>query len=393
MSSNFYTLSYLTGSIFQAKAINLTMERKIPFFNYPALFKEDEEQFVSIFRAIGRRGAYIAQEELSNFESELAKFLNCRFVVGVADGTDAIILALKAAGIGRGDEVIVASHTMVATAAAVAFVGATPVLADCRADHLIDPASVAAAITKKTKALLPTQLNGRTCDMDELRTLAASHELLLLEDAAQALGSKFRDRCAGTFGTAGTYSFYPAKTLGCFGDGGAIATDDPEINQRLRCLRDHGRDESGEVVCWGLNSRLDNLQAAILLYKLKSYPAVIQRRRAIAAIYHEALHDLHELQLPVPPQADPRHFDIYQNYEIEAQSRDKLRAALAEMGIGTLLQWGGRAVHQWEKLGFNQKLPYTEQMFERCLMLPLNMSMSDDDVYFVAESILKFYRH
>ncbi|MBN8551227.1 MAG: DegT/DnrJ/EryC1/StrS family aminotransferase, partial [Deltaproteobacteria bacterium] len=338
---------------------------KVPFFNYQALFRADEPALTAIFKDVCERGAYIAQRELSDFEEALARFCGVRFAVGVADGTDAIIIALKAAGIGPGDEVIVASHTMVATAAAVAFVGATPVLVDCGRDHMMDISSARAAITTRTKALLPTQLNGRCCNMEALGALASEHGLIILEDAAQALGAKFKGRDAGTFGVAGTISFYPAKTLGCFGDGGAIFCNDESVHRTIKLLRDHGRDERGEVVCWGLNSRLDNLQAAILLHKLKSYPQAIQRRREIAAMYQRLLGDLEQVQLPPGPDSDERYFDIYQNYEIEAEQRDQLRTFLSENGIGTLVQWGGKAVHQWSGLGFKISLPYTERMFQR----------------------------
>jgi dTDP-4-amino-4,6-dideoxygalactose transaminase len=264
-------------------------------------------------------------------------------------------------------------------------------LVDCGADHMMDPASATKAVTKKTKAIMPTQLNGRTCNMDAIGKIVADNKLVLLEDAAQALGSKFKGRDAGTFGVAGTISFYPAKTLGCFGDGGAILCNDPTVGAELRLLRDHGRDEHGEVVRWGLNSRLDNFQAAILLYKLKTYPAVISRRRKIASMYQEMLGSLPQLQLPPAPDSDERYFDIYQNYELEAEKRNELKKYLADNGIGTLIQWGGKAVHQWAGLGYKLSLPYTEKMFERCLMLPLNMSMSDDDVLYVAEKVRAFY--
>lgn len=366
--------------------------RSVPYFNYPQIFQSDEAAYVAIFRDICSRGAFIAQKELVEFEESLARFSEVKHAVGVADGTDAIIIALKAAGIGQGDEVIFCSHTMVATAASVAFVGATPVAIDCGPDHMIDPTKIEAAITTRTKAILPTQLNGRTADMDAIKTIASAHGLAIVEDAAQALGSRFRGQCAGTFGIAGTISFYPAKTLGCFGDGGAILTNDSGVYEQLLEYRDHGRDKHGEVRRWGLNSRLDNLQAAILLHKLKSYPAVIERRRQIASMYQEMLGDLSALQLPPPPGQDERHFDIFQNYELEAENRDGLRAFLTEKGVGTLIQWGGSAVHQWKGLGFDVSLPYTERMFTRCLMLPVNLALSDDDVAYVASTVRNFYR-
>jgi dTDP-4-amino-4,6-dideoxygalactose transaminase len=369
-----------------------TLSRSIPFFDYPRLFTDEEEMLTAIFRDVGRRGAFILQRDLEHLESSLAEYLGARHALGVGNATDGLIIALRAAGIGAGDEVIFSSHTMVATASAIHFAGAIPVPVECGSDHLMDPASVEAAITPRTRAILPTQLNGRTANMAALGALAQKYRLSIVEDAAQALGSKFRGQCAGTFGVSSAISFFPAKVLGCLGDGGAVITNDHAIYDRVLQLRDHGRRADGEIVSWGLNSRLDNLQAAILYARLKRYGAVVERRRALARLYRERLAALNELVLPPGPDNDPDHFDIYQNYEIEAVGRDALRAHLKEFGIGTLIQWGGKAVHQWTKLGFAQKLPFTEKLFERMLLLPLSMSLSDDDVNVICDEIWKFYR-
>jgi dTDP-4-amino-4,6-dideoxygalactose transaminase len=280
---------------------------------------------------------------------------------------------------------------MIATAAAVHFAGATPVPVECAADHLIDPAAVEAAVTPRTRAIMPTQLNGRTCNMDALQTVAEKHGLIIIEDAAQGLGSRFKGRCAGTFGTAAAISFYPAKVLGCFGDGGAIITNDNAVFERLFQMRDHGRSTSGDIVSWGLNSRLDNLQAAFLDFQLDRYENVMYRRRELAGLYNERLKDVPEVQLPPGPESDPDHFDIYQNYEIEAERRNELKKHLAERGIGTLIQWGGQAVHQLKALGFTQCLPYTDRLFERMLMLPMNISLANDDVHYVCDAVRSFF--
>jgi len=367
--------------------------RKVPFFNYPYVFTSHEEEFLSIIRDVGRRGAFILQRDLEEFEQNIARYVGAKYAVGVGNATDGLHLALRAAGIGPGDEVIFCSHTMVATASAIHFTGATPVPVDCGSDHLIDPQAVEESITPRTKVILPTQLNGRTSNMDVLQSIAEKYNLIIIEDAAQALGSKFKGKCAGTFGLAGVVSFYPSKTLGCLGDGGIIFTNDEEMYRKLKMLRDHGRDEKGEIVIWGFNSRLDNIQAAILNYKLKFYDKEISRRREIARLYHQLLEDVKELLLPPPPDSDPDHFDIYQNYEIEAERRDELREYLSKNGIGTIIQWGGKPVHQFEKLGFNVKLPYTEKMFQRCLLLPMNSFLTDEDVCYIANKIREFYRY
>jgi dTDP-4-amino-4,6-dideoxygalactose transaminase len=367
--------------------------RNVPFFNYPFVFKSREDDFVRIFKEVGSRGAYILQKDLVEFESNLAKFAGTKYGLGVANGTDAIWLALMAAGVEKGDEVIFASHTYIATAASIHFVGATPVPADCRKDHMIDPESVKKLITKKTKAILPTQLNGRCCDMDSLMSVAKENNLIVVEDAAQGLGARFRGKGIGAFDKGATISFYPAKNLGSFGDGGGFVTNDKDMYDQVLLLRDHGRNDDGIFVRWGFNSRLDNLQAAILNYKLSYYGTEIERRREIASFYQNRLGNLKELQLPPAPDVDPAYFDVYQNYEIEAESRDELKIYLKENGIGTIIQWNGQPVHSITSLGFSGKgLPYTEGMFKKCLMLPMNTALLNEDVNYVCDMIDEFYR-
>ncbi len=368
------------------------LARAIPFFPYPQVFLQEEEDLVRIFRDVGRRGAFIEQEDLRRFEASLARFMGARHVIGVANATDGLQIALRAAGVGPGTEVIFSSHTMVATAAAIHFAGAIPVAVECGSDHLIDPQAVAAAITSRTSAILPTHLNGRTADMEALAWLASRNQLLIVEDAAQALGSRFEGQCAGTFGAAATISFFPAKVLGCLGDGGAVIASDEGVAGRARALHDHGRDPHGNVTGWGFNSRLDNLQAAILDHRLPKFYAVIERRRELARAYDAALEGVAEVVRPPAPDADEIHFDVYQNYEVEADQRDRLREFLTARGVGTLLPWGGKAVHQWEALGFAARLPTTETLFERVLLLPMHAWLTGDDVALISSMVREFYR-
>lgn len=346
---------------------------------------------MALIESVAQRGAFIMQAELREFETKLAQFCNCKHAIGVANATDGLHLIARALEIGTGDEVIFCSHTMTATAAAIKFTGATPVPVDCKEDHLIDPQSIKSAITPKTKAILPTQLNGRTCAMDPILEIAEDNNLLIIEDSAQALGSKYNGKHAGTFGVGGVFSFYPAKTLGCLGDGGAVVTNSDELSEKIRLLQDHGRNEKGETVLWGINSRLDNIQAAILSYRLDNYETVIERRREIAKIYQSQLEDLEQLLLPPGPDSNQKHFDIFQNYEIEADKRDELKVYLKDNGIGTLIQWNGKPVHQIECYNFKTPLPHTDKVFERCLMLPMNISLTNDDVNYVCDKIRNFY--
>ncbi len=366
--------------------------RKVPFFNYPALFAEHEQEYLDTFRDVLKRGAYIMQNDLAEFEADLASYLGCKHAIGVADGTAALVFALKVSGVEAGDEVIVSSHTFVATAAAVHHVGATPVIADCLPDSMMDADSARRLVTTKTKALMPTQLNGRTSDMDALGALAEEHGLSIVEDSCQAMGARFRGTPAGLFGIAGSYSFFPAKTLGCFGDGGAVVTDSDEAAATIRTLRDHGRGPDGKVRMFGHNGRLDNIQAAILRLKLSRYDQSIDRRRAIARLYQERLGQVAEVLLPPPPEDNGLRFDIFQNYEIQAERRDTLRQHLADRGVGTIMQWGGWMLHQFDDLGLRSDAPYAEQMSKRFMMLPMHHMLSDDDVHYVCDQLVAFYR-
>jgi len=370
----------------------MTQNRNVPFFNYPQVYLNDKENLMKIFDDIGSRGAFIMQKDLEIFENNLATFTGSKFAIGVGNATDGLELSWMAIGLKKGDEVICCSHTMLATASAIKTAGGTPVPVELGDDGLIDPDAIEDAINSRTVGIMPTQLNGRTCDMDRIMNIANKQNLYVVEDAAQALGSRFKGKHAGTFGNASAISFFPAKVLGSLGDGGGVITNDPYYFDKIYQLHDHGRDINGEVKSWGRNSRLDNLQAAILNHNLESYQNVIDRRRQIASMYQKQLSDLNELELPPAPDADPNHYDIYQNYELQADRRDELKKFLADNNIGTLIQWGGKGVHQWEGLGFNVKLPKVERFFERCIMIPMNMFISDDDVNYICEKIRLFYR-
>jgi dTDP-4-amino-4,6-dideoxygalactose transaminase len=367
--------------------------KKVPFFEYPRLWSDDSENLLSIIDNVSSTGGFILQKAVSDFESELANYTGVNHVVGVGNATDGMEIYFEAIGIQPGDEIIISSHTMLATASAIIVCGGTPVPVDIGDDNLICPKAIENAITPNTVGIMPTQLNGRTCNMDEIIAISKKHGLFIVEDAAQALGSKYKGQHAGTFGLASDISFFPAKVLGCFGDAGAVLVNDNELYHKIYQIHDHGRDVDGEVKRWGRNSRLDNLQAAILSHKLKSYNNVIKRRQEIAQMYQNRLGELRELQLPPSPNNNPDHFDVYQNYELQADKRDELKLYLGENGIGTLIQWGGTAVHQFKQLGFNQVLPKTEKFFERCIMLPMNIFISNEDIEYICEKVKEFYRN
>ena len=366
--------------------------RTVPFFNYPEFYTQNESTFLETFKRVGSKGAYIMQSELLEFEKSLAEYSGCNYAVGVANATDGLQILMMAGGIKEGDEIIFCTHTMVATASAIHFAGGVPVPVDAGPDLIMDPQAIEKAITPKTKAICITQLNGRCGDMDSIGAIAKKHDLQIYEDSAQALGSKFGDKAAGTFGVGGCISFYPAKILGCLGDGGAVLCNDKDVYEKMLLLRDHGRSHTtGEVELWGFNTRLDNIHAAMLHEQFKSYDKTIARRREIAEMYNEKLGNISQLSLPVPPSKGDKHFDVFQNYEVLAKDRDSLKNFLKENGVGTLVQWGGKLVHQFPKLGFKQELPYSEKLMSEMIMIPMNLFISDEDVNYVCDKINEFY--
>lgn len=367
---------------------------RVPFFDYPAHFRDHEEEYVRTFREVMGRGAFILQRELEEFERQLAEFVGVKHAIGVADGTNAMILGLRALGIGHGDEVLFPSHTFVATYGAIEFAGAHGVACDVGPDGLLDPADVEKRITPRTRAIMVVQLNGLVADMDALSALARRHGLHLCEDSCQALGATHADRSAGTFGAFGAFSFYPAKTLGCFGDGGVLVTNDDRLAALVREMRDHGRRPDGTGLAWtiGTNARLDNLQAAILLVKLRHLPEAIERRRQIAERYVSGIADLPGIEFPWQHHAGsaPR-FNTFQNFEILVDQRDTVRQRLLELGVQTAVQWGGTPVHRMPCYRRADELPNVDRYFSRCLMLPMNHFMTDEQVDYVVTAFRRAF--
>ena len=369
----------------------MTAMKNVPFFEYPRLWSDDKENLLKIIDEVSSTGGFILQQAVLDFEKKLADYTNSKYSVGVGNATDAMEIYLEAIGINPNDEIIISSHTMLATASAIKVSGGIPVPVDIGDDNLICPEAIEDAISENTVGIMPTQLNGRTCNMDKINKIALKNNLFIIEDAAQALGSKFKDRHAGTFGLASCISFFPAKVLGCLGDAGGVLTQDEELFHKIYQIHDHGRDVDGEVKRWGRNSRIDNIQAAILLDKFKTYDKVILRRREIAQMYQDQLQSVEQIKLPPAPNSNPDHFDVFQNYEFEAENRNDLKEFLSQNGIGTLVQWGGKGVHQFKNLGFNQHLPKTEEFFKKCIMIPMNVFISNSDVEYICDKIIQFY--
>ena len=360
----------------------------IEFNDLKPLHERLQGEIDDAIRRVLRRGWYVLGPEVEAFEAAFARYHGVAHAVGVASGTDAIKLALRAAGIGRGDEVITVSHTAVATVCAVERTGARPVLVDIDpATYTMDPAAASAAITPRTRALLPVHLYGHPADMDALGDLAKRHHLCVVEDCAQAHGARHGGRLVGTMGQMGAFSFYPTKNLGACGDGGAVITDDTLLAERLRRLRNYGQTRRYHHAGRGVNSRLDELQAAILAVKLPHLDEYNDERRHLAATYYEHLRGV------TPPGerrgATPvRH--VYHLYAVRHPCRDGLREALQAHGVGTLIHYPVPVHLQpaYADLGYQAgSLPVTEQWANEVLSLPLYPGLEADAVRTVAVTV------
>lgn len=363
---------------------------RVPFVNpvlhYRRLKKEIDR---AIFDCL-ENGDLIHRRQLFDFEKHLAEYVGTKYAVGLNSGYHALHFALLAHNIGPGDEVITVAHTFAASVSAIVNCGATPVLVDVGADYNMNMAALEGAVTPRTRAIMPVHLNGRVCDMDPILELVRKHELVLVEDACQALGASYGGKRAGSFG-AGCFSFYPFKALGGFGDGGAITTDDPDLAKFAVRMRYNGEDrETGEFHYHGHTALLDNVQAAVLDVKLKYFPDWIEHRRQIANRYREQLKDIPEITLP--HFSGDEFFDSYQNYVIRAQDRDALRAHLTQEGVETLISWPKPLWHHARlKLG-NPSLPFTELLCREVLSLPMSAETQDRDVEVTSAAIRGFYR-
>jgi dTDP-4-amino-4,6-dideoxygalactose transaminase len=357
-----------------------------PHRQYQA-FKQEIDQ--AIARVLDK-GRYILGDEVLAFEAEFAAYCGVRFGVGVGSGTDALHLALRACGVGPGDEVITVSHTAVATVAAIESCGASPVLVDIRADdYTMDPSLIEAAVTPRTKALMPVHLYGLPASMAAIMAIARKHNLRVIEDCAQAHGASDRGKKVGGWGDLGCFSFYPTKNLGAVGDGGMVVTDDIELAGRVRLLREYGWAERYISQVPGQNSRLDEIQAAVLRVKLGHLDQDNATRARLASAYNERLSgtDL------VTPRSRPDATHVYHLYVVRAGRRDELKAFLESRGIGSLVHYPVpvhlQPAYRGRLPGADQ-LPETERAALAVLSLPLFPGLDSDELLAVVESIRSF---
>jgi dTDP-4-amino-4,6-dideoxygalactose transaminase len=369
------------------------MKLKVPFVDLRTQYDAIRAEIDAALRGVLESAQFIGGEVLDQFEQEFAQFTGAPFAIGVANGTDAITLALRAAEIGAGDEVLVPANSFFASAEAVSNAGATPVFVDV--DPLtfhMDPRSAADAITSRTRAILPVHLYGRAVDMRPFQELAAAHKLTIVEDCAQAHGASMGGQVIGSSGRLTCFSFYPGKNLGAYGDGGAITTGDPELNRRLRMLRDHGSPRKYEHALIGFNSRLDAMQAAVLRVKLKRLAEWNEARRRHAAVYSAALADRAVLAPEIPSGRE----HVFHLYVVRCRRRDELQEFLAERGIGTAIHYPAPLHRTGAYAGSgrarSRPCPVAEQLADEILSLPMFPELTGEQLRMVTSAIEEFTR-
>ena len=375
---------------------------KVPFFDLVSQFASLQHEIRLALDEVFKTQQFIMGPQIEALEKTIAQFCGSRYAIGVASGSDALLLSLMACGIGSGDEVLLPPFTFFATAGAVSRLGATPVFVDIDSDtYNIDPGKIETRITSRTRAILPVHLYGQCADMDPILEVSKRHGLFVIEDAAQAIGAEYRPRPdrpgrqAGTLGDVGCFSFFPTKNLGAFGDAGMVVTDHPERAEEIRCLRVHGSKPKYYHKRIGINSRLDTLQAAVLLVKFRHLEAWTQERRRKAERYRHLFQDLlplvPEIRLP-EVQYTNRH--IYNQFILRVPRRDTLRQFLQKEGVGTEIYYPV-ALHLQECFAYlnyrRGDFPESEKASEETLALPIFPELTEVQQEYVVNRIRAFY--
>lgn len=365
--------------------------KTIPFVDLKAGYQPLKEEILHAIHEVLENMHLYLGENVHALEREYAEYIGAKFAIGVGSGTDALFISLIAAGIRPGDEVITSPHTFFATAEAIVHTGARPVFADITPeDFAIAPERIKQAITPKTRAIIPVHMYGQSAPMKEILALAKQHGLIVVEDACQAHGATLSGKKCGSLGDAGCFSFYYTKNLGAYGEGGIITTDDPEIAEKARIIRNHGHTAKYDHATFGYNSRLDEMQAAILRIRLKHLDAYNTARRSRAALYTSLLKDSGVLT----PSELPERSHMYHLYVIRCQQRDALQSYLQEKGIGTGIHYRN-SVHlqsACSSLGYvSGSMPIAENICNEILSLPMYPELQDQDIEYVANAVRSFY--
>ena len=366
---------------------------KIPFLDIKSINLRQSERFINELSRVLQSGSFILGEETNSFEEEFSRYCGVDYCIGLGNGLEALHLVLRAWGVGVGDEVIVPSNTYIATWLAVSQVGATPVPVEPDLDtYNIDPKKIKAALTSRTRAIIPVHLYGQTACMDEIMEIANNHGVMVLEDAAQAHGSFFNRRRAGSLGHAAAFSFYPGKNLGALGDGGGVTTSDPELAEKIRSLRNYGSHVKYHNKLRGFNSRLDEIQSAFLRVKLPTLDSDNSHRSAIASYYSQGLLGIKALALPKIALGCEH---VWHLYVVRHAKRDELQSRLAELGIGTMIHYPIPPHLQpaYKDLGMPEgTFPISEAIHREVLSLPIGPTITFKEADEVIAAVEKAVR-
>lgn len=379
----------MTKEIITVIMINSFKPSNILFSNLAAQHQEIATELQAAFTKVLDSGWYIMGSELNAFEKEFAEYINVKHCIGVGNGLDALVLILKALHIGPGDEVIVPTHTFVATWLAVSHVGAKPVPVDVDKFFMLDPKQLSKAITARTKAIMPVHLYGHTADMDAIQEVVSDREIFIIEDAAQAQGAKYKNKHAGSLSVAAGFSFYPGKNLGALGDAGCVTTNDAQLADKIRMLRNYGSEKKYHHEIIGFNSRLDELQAALLRVKLRHLQRWNTLRTKIADMYFQGLKNISGIILPtVATSTTP----VWHQFVIQTEKRNELKAYLQEQGIQTLIHYPIPNHLQGAYSSQFRSFPSYENLTSRLLSLPICPSLQTSEIEWICYKIEEFLK-
>ncbi len=378
-------MQVLTKRIFEVKTI--------PFIDLKAQYQALREPIAARIAKVLDHGLFIMGPEVEEVERKLCEFSGAKHTIVCASGTDAAILAMMALGLGAGDEIIMPAFSFIATAETAVLVGATPVYVDVdKKTYNLDVQQLEKALSPKTKAIHPVSLYGQPAEMDEINAFAAKHGLHVIEDAAQSFGARYKGRCSGILSEIGVTSFFPAKPLGCYGDGGAAFTNDDTLAEAMREIRNHGQKTRYYHTRIGINGRLDTLQCAILLPKLERFPWELERRTRVAQRYNTAFRELESSGVVLPDLA-PGRTSSWAQYTLQVSGREQLQKFLQDNGVPTAVHYPRTMPDQpaYKDHGRTLNIEFSRQLAQRVVSLPLYPDMSDDQQDYVIETVLKYF--
>jgi len=363
----------------------------IPYVNLKAQWKDEKKDLIPIIDKVLSSGVYVGGEEIDKLESNISTKLKTKYCIALNSGTDALTLALHCLGIKKGDEVITTPNSFIASTAAIIHLGAKPVFVDVAKDQNIDVSKIHEKLTSKTKAIMPVHLTGRICEMSEIKKIAKKNKLVIIEDAAQAIGSKYKNIYSGNLGDIGCFSTHPLKNLNACGDGGFITTNSKKIANKLKSLRTHGMIDRDNVEDFGYVSRMDNIQAAILNYRLNKLDSLILKRRKNAERYFQRL-DYKNVFFPVEKKYQ---FNTYHTFVIQIEKRDELKKYLEKNKIQTAIHYPNPIHLQPAAKYLNYKLgdfPETEIQSKKILTLPINQYLNESDIDKISDLVNRFFK-